>query len=299
MRIVVGTLHSGENEFAECCAALAEQSLQPVDHFVISNLPKREAHAKLHREFEARANDCDLFIKLDADMVIIDNNLFAGIAKRFSTDPELDHLKIALKDFFSNRLIGALNCYRSSCRWANIHDAFQTDAAPVNRRKREVDWTTLAPAALHCKNPSGFQSFHYGLQKGLKARAAANRQSVPVLLKHFLNIELTWRHFVNTGDQRLLLASAGAELALSQRLLPADMDYDSASSRQAFKLCEAMSVRSLNRRVRWLRFWNRRGLPVALRGRQLALGWKSLIAFPRRGMSVPEAQFTRTLKERR
>jgi len=104
-RILVGTLYAGENEFEECLASIKRQTYRGWSHFVIRDLPKQEAHKKLYQTFMNRADEFDLFIKVDSDMVIENENLFKGIAARFKGDPSLEQLSIAVKDFFTDQLI--------------------------------------------------------------------------------------------------------------------------------------------------------------------------------------------------
>lgn len=277
-RVLVVTLYSDEQEFEACSASVAMQSLPPTEHVVIRGLPKIAAHAALHRACESRAEQNDVFVKLDADMVIIRPDLLERIAERFAQEPELDHLKIAVQDFFSDRLVGALNAYRATSRWAPVQDNFRTDAAPIARRLVAEDWSVLAPAAWHSPDPSPFQAFHFGLHKGLKVHQAASWGRPDLANRHFTNIDRTWDHFRRTGETRLLLASVGAELALSGRLGADTIDYDNASARRACSRYAAESPQTLQRRVRVWRLWNRRGLPTAWRSRQMAFGWSSALA---------------------
>lgn len=276
-RVLVVTLHSGEQEFDACRDSVARQTLAPIEHVIISGLPKMAAHAALHRACESRADACDVFVKLDADMVIAREDLLERIAERFVREPELDHLKIAVQDFYSDRLIGALNAYRSTSRWARVNDNFTTDAGPIDRRAVVEDWTDLAPAALHSPDPSPFQAFHFGLHKGLKVHAAARQHRVDLATRHFTNIEKTWTHYRRTRDARLLLASVGAEVALSGTLGVDDIDYESVAARQACARYAAMPQGRLALLIRGWRVWNRRGLPPAWRSRQLAFGWWSFV----------------------
>ncbi len=39
LRVLIGTLHSGENEFDQCIAALRRQSYPHWEQFVLANLP--------------------------------------------------------------------------------------------------------------------------------------------------------------------------------------------------------------------------------------------------------------------
>lgn len=54
MKVLVGTLYSGENEFSECKESLEKQTHKGFEHLIIENLPKKEAHHKLFSTFMER-----------------------------------------------------------------------------------------------------------------------------------------------------------------------------------------------------------------------------------------------------
>ena len=83
MRILVGTLYTIENEFDECVASINRQSHSDFEHFILENLPNKHAHDTLYRTFMERSGDFVLLIKVDADMVIEDEDLFAKIVDKF------------------------------------------------------------------------------------------------------------------------------------------------------------------------------------------------------------------------
>jgi hypothetical protein len=81
MRILAGTLYTIENEFEDCCRSIRNQTYKNYDHLVIRNLPKKEAHNNLYQAFVDEADRYDLLVKIDADMVLCDENLFERIVK--------------------------------------------------------------------------------------------------------------------------------------------------------------------------------------------------------------------------
>ena len=117
MRILVGTLKTIENEYQECLSALAEQTHRDFEHFVIENQPEQKAHNLLYSRFMENAADFQLFLKLDADMVIADRNLFNQIIAKFKTRQDMDLLTILVHDFFSDRLISGLHTFRNTVTW--------------------------------------------------------------------------------------------------------------------------------------------------------------------------------------
>lgn len=218
MRILVGTLYTIENEFAECCASIRAQTYQNFEHLVIQGLPNKEAHDTLYRTFEQRSAEFDLMIKVDADMVIEDNHLFEKIVSRFAADPLLNWLSLQVHDFYCNRLIWGLNIFRNTIRWLYRPEALFVDhnVDPASVTKRLLNDPELTPAALHCKNPGPFQAFHFGFHRGQKCaqpgRFIAKREVLQ--WKLFRDVLV---HYRQTRDRRLAFALSGFELALAGR----------------------------------------------------------------------------------
>jgi len=218
-RIFVGTLYSGENEFEECLASIRNQTYQNFEHVIYKNLPNVEAHHTLFSEFLRKADNFDLLVKVDADMVICSDQLFANIVRIMTENPEIDVFSIAVRDFFSGELINGLNTYRNTVKWDFNYDTMFVDIPEVSRERTIYDQTELAPAAIHCKNPSKLQSFHYGVHRGLKSIQKIHSTT------HWAFIEKTWQNFLQVKDPRIGLAVLGAELVYAGKFNRADVDY--------------------------------------------------------------------------
>ncbi len=259
MRILVGTLYSGESEFRDCVAAVQRQTMRDFEHFVIEGLPKREAHDALYGRFMERADEFDLFLKLDADMVIISCELFARIVERFRANSEMDVLTIEVRDFLSDRQIDGLHVFRNTVRWEKRDNEIFTDRHTVPPERCVYDRTQLAPAAIHCGNPSPFQAFHYGLHRALKIRAyLGSKDPLRTNLRfHLDNREAVWRHFVRTGDVRPGFASLGAEIALMGEVDYANIAYSDPTARQLFDArYSSWHAGRIRTTVRWMRLRN-------------------------------------------
>ncbi len=254
MRLCVGTLRTIENEFDACRAAVAGQTLPPVEHFVVQDLPNLEAHRTLYRGFMQRASSCDLFLKIDADMVVTDPRFFENVADRFAAQPNVRAMLIVVHDYFSDRLIDAMHIYRSDTVWP-LDDAQNVfvDPCPVPAEYVIHDTGDLAPAALHSPDPSPFQAFHFGVHKGVKVCAARQQNLRCAGLVHCENLEYTWRHFLRNGDHRLGLACLGGELALRGWFEPEHVDYQHPHTHAVFARYADHTAASLRRLVRRLR----------------------------------------------
>lgn len=256
MRILVTTLYAGENEFEDCVESVRTQTLAPVEHLIIENLPKREAHEKLYGTFMRRRDEFDLLIKVDADMVLCSNDLFSEIVSRFEHEPEMWVLGIKVRDFYTDRLMSGLNIYRNTIAWSANGDMVFTDQFDLEPGRYRRDDRMLAPAAHHCPDPSPFQAFHFGVHRGVKAVVALKRSFYETAYMRYREIELTWRHFQRIRDPRLGLAVLGGEYALQGNFTDTQLDRDNPEVQAVFEHhCNADASR-LDRQIRELRRGN-------------------------------------------
>jgi hypothetical protein len=277
MQILVGTLYTIENEFDECVAALGRQTLQSFDHFVIQGVPNREAHDQLYQRFMNNAQEYDLFIKLDADMIIISEQLFSSIVDRFEHEANMDLLTIMVQDFFTGRLIQGLHTFRSTVQWSQRADDVFTDAHSIPRNRTVVDDNDLAPAAYHCKNPSDFQAFHYGLHRGVKVRQAllVSKKQPVQLVTRLQEIVDIWNRYKQLGDRRLGLAALGAELGIRGDFTSDHINYTNPYAAQVYEeRYSGWDEETIQREVRRLRLRNLLRMPwfEAMRMARRALG---------------------------
>ncbi|MBK1631878.1 hypothetical protein CKO31_14265 [Thiohalocapsa halophila] len=265
MNILVGITHCIENEFEQCLESIDRQTLPAFDRFVLSNLPNKEAHDTLYRTFMERAGEVDLFIKVDADMVLARPTFFEECAERFRSEPELEHLEIALNDWMTRRRIFGLHVYRSTHRWQQTAEAIFVDMVD-HPHQRVADTTRLAPAAVHSPDPSPFQAYHFGVHKGVKfVQKGRSRVQAGQRVAHWYHFENLEAHFRETGDRRLALAVIGFNDALQSRWGPEAVDYDSEVTAARFSSLAAMEGRELARIARQSPLPGERFLPAGAR----------------------------------
>jgi hypothetical protein len=251
MKLLVGTLYTIENEFEDCCASIRSQSYRDFDHIVLRDLSKQEAHEALYGHFMEKAGEYDLLVKVDADMILQDRDLFRKLVERFDSDPELDLLLIAVHDFPADRLVTGLNVFRNSVRWELGEEALFTDRTYLTStvRKKVKDATELAPAAIHCANPSPFQAYHYGFHRGMKAVLGGDRWGVLAALHG---------HYRRNPDVRLAYAVLGADAAFDRRFNLEHISYNNGTLLKYFEtryegLPEEQIHRAVSRsKVFWL-----------------------------------------------
>lgn len=262
MRVFVGTLYSGENEYEECLAAIQNQTFRDFDHFVFRNLSLKESHRTLFKSFLDRSSEYDILIKVDADVVLSSDTIFEKIVHKMRHDDRIDVLAVAVRDFFTDQLINAgMATFRNTARWDFDKDTLFVDIAEVGQGREVYDDKELAPAGIHCKNPAPWQAFHYGLHRGLKSIQRVHSSG------HWSYLERVWTNFLKTGDTRIGLAVLGAELVYAGRLSKSDVDYTNPRMKTILEEYLPLDRAGLEREIRRLRARNWGMLPGDLRRR--------------------------------
>lgn len=271
MRIFVGTRYAGENEFEECVDSVNRQKGATFEHVVFKNLGNKESADTLYKTFMQRSGEFNLLIKVDADIVLLDEYLFSNIAKKFHENDWLDLLEIRIHDFFSEQLIWGLPSYRSTVKWKPVQEnLFIDDFPPVPKNRWMPDCKELAPAGIHCKNPTPLQAFHYGVHKGLKIiQTGVSEKLTSKSLSNFEKIEKTYAHFKMKRDIRLGLAVLGAELALKGIFQADHLDYSNPYIEQTLSHYADYDYRHIQSEISRLRRSNWGFLPSRMRQRFL------------------------------
>lgn len=277
-RFLVGVLCSGEPQYERCIEAIRRQSGVEYEIETIADLPNKGAHDRLYATFMDRSGEFDYLVKVDADMVVLRPTLFTEIAAVFEARPDLMMVTVPVRDYFTDQAIVGLHAYRNSVRWPTSEERVFVDDPPVPICLRE-EFPDLGPAADHCPDPSHYQSFYFGVHKGLKVRAAC--EDLPrregQLVFHWENIEKIWLHSQRNEDPRLLVAALGGELAIAGEFTTADLDRDGGRVKSFAGSLEGMSRTDLLQRVHGLRRRNRFGLSSSSRLETLRDGFPRFI----------------------
>lgn len=251
MNLFVGTLYTIENEVRDCLESIENQTYRKFKLFIFENLPKKAAHQTLYQSFMDKADQFDLLVKIDADMVLVRNDLFEKIVEKFQTNPGIKELEIAVHDFFSDQLLWGLHAYRNNVRWERGEEDLFTDKSPVHPDDRQYDDHELAPAAYHCPNPSPFQAFHYGVHKALKTIQPGRRAvNTDFRYFHWNNLERVGRNFSKTLDRRVGFAVLGAELTFRGRINTEHLDYENPFLHALFSKYSELNSTELKSAIR-------------------------------------------------
>jgi len=248
MKLLIGTLYCGENEFDECIASIRRQTYKNFDHIVIQDLPELEAHYKLYKTFLDNKDRYGLLIKVDADVVLNSDALFSGIVEKFSSNPHLEVMNIGVDDFFTAEMIAAgIQVYRNTVRWDFSKDTLFPDIPILDQDRYMYDKTELAPAAIHCKNPSPYQAFHYGVHRGLKSIQRIHSTT------HWALLKKVWNNFLKTNDKRMGLAVLGAELVYAGEFSREEANYTHPKMIRILSKYQELAPLDIQRKIKRLR----------------------------------------------
>ncbi|MGE4338578.1 MAG: hypothetical protein AB7E55_21740 [Pigmentiphaga sp.] len=171
-RIFVGTMASGEAELDACRAAVKAQRGVVVHHHEIHGLRELEAHHALWDAWNAAKADFDLFAKIDADTILVDDTALERVYALFAADPQVTGAQILVHDYFTDGLIAGLNFFHPQVVFRHTTNRLRPDVVDTNhgRQLKHEAVAHLAPIAWHCRNPYPLQAFHYGLHRALKSQ---------------------------------------------------------------------------------------------------------------------------------
>ena len=252
-KLMVGTLYSGENEFSRCKRSIQSQTYTNKKHVVIPGLGKKESVNTLMKTF--LTSDCDVLVKVDADVVLTNDHFLERLMEIFRENDSITMVQAAIQDFFSGDNIQGINAYRKPFNWDdNSQDVLFTDKVNIPASQRLVVWSTFVNDAVHAPAPTAFQSFHFGVHRGLKviqhdvARYDPRRSNEQ---RHYL--ERTWNRFRESKEKRLGFACLGFELALCGYYTVRDLDYTRNALKQQFNSFRIWDAQKLENRILELR----------------------------------------------
>ena len=168
----MGILKTDEPQYGELLKGLNNQIQDDDEVFVVENKPKNIAHDVLYSTFMSKAESFDLFIKLDADMVLNKNDFMIMVKSRFEKNQKLDWLHIYIWDDIIQEYISGLNIYRSTVKW----DKNNTDNTFTDRKHRcdSISQKLVVKNpdnkwVIHCKSPSLYQLINFSTHRAIKA----------------------------------------------------------------------------------------------------------------------------------
>ena len=170
-KVLVGTMFCGENEFVDMRLSVLKQKNVEIHHQIVTFLPELQAHQQLYSYWEENKRKFDLFVQIDADMVLKSENAVSEAANLLMNSVERGNNSIVclLHDWYMNDLIQGIRFSHPSVKYLcpqnnlfpdrnldNISTLVVTGGEPLN------------PIGTHSENPTLIQAFRYGLHRGMK-----------------------------------------------------------------------------------------------------------------------------------
>jgi hypothetical protein len=283
MRMLVITLVTIENEFEECVESIARQTYRDYQHIIFRDLGSMEANRALYGTFMERAGEFELLIRVDADMVIENPDLFAWVVEKMTLHPSLQILSIDIHDYFTNRLIAGLHTYRNTVKFV-VDDPIQPDRPIVPKEHTRIERSAVGFGVRHCKNPSALQALHYGIHRGVKLREWARRRDMPRTYWYAWVIRQTWRNYVRRRDRRLGLALLGAELGVRGVFAVNHLSHHTELPKRVLGATEGLDNAAVAEVIRRLQRAAWGFLPAPLRA--YALSWADVKPFGSRDLEA-------------
>ncbi len=175
-RVVVGVLSSGEPSLESALGSIAAQRSVDVELIHISDQPQWEAHAQLFARFNEQTAECDLLVKVDADMNIVHPRLIWSIGSMFNTFEDVDLIPVMVDDWLSGSRIWGMNAWRGGVEWTDTPPDLFPDRAPNTVRRALEPIDVGIPLVLHATDPSPRQALRYGAHRALKAKELGTKK---------------------------------------------------------------------------------------------------------------------------
>lgn len=239
-RILIGILFSGEPDYEHCKDALSKQTYTNFSHFCIEWKSKLEAHEELFATFMKSADDAGYFLKLDADMVLSSHTYLERLVGEFEKHPEVVRITTPVYDYFTDGMIYGMHAWRSSHQWQKRESSVFTDddvSLPAGTSMTLSGWHGEKPEVLHCAHSSDFYGFHFGLHRGLKARALLAN---PLARRgNLINNVSMWKSMniaaKKHGDSLRVYACLGYKFGIAGKADAGNISYTSPHARSLFE----------------------------------------------------------------
>lgn len=212
IKVLIITLYSGENEYEQCCQSVKEQQGFIIEHKVIKNLPKQQAHQELYEKFNNNRSNFDYFAKLDADMMFSHSKALDNIIKKFNKN--IDIVSATVHDGITDSDMQSFNIFSSRCLFSSdTNDSLFTDSLEIKHKGQHISYVDVDRNILHAFNPSPFQAFMFGVHRSLKVVQPGTKAPKINSSYHQLRIlNQAYLNYKTTGSLHAKNALLGATL---------------------------------------------------------------------------------------
>jgi hypothetical protein len=231
-KIFVGTAYSCENEFDECVKRInSQEQVTIVEHKIVSGQGVLEALSALYSRWNELKTECDMFVQVDADMVIKRNDLFKCAWQQFKHNTQgCNYMQLTVYDHFTMSEIGGMNFYRPSVVFPQPKNRLGPDKETLDKKQLRNSNNLISSAADHCPNPNEIQSFHYGWHRRLRQKYEIENSIQNAVKRHKTDKLVDMRIWALLG---IKFAAAHAKSKIENKL--EHVDYSNQHFMNAFE----------------------------------------------------------------
>jgi len=176
IKVLFLVMYSGEGDYEQCIEAAKNQVGIEYDFFEVKNLSLKDAHIAIYSYWNEHKDDYDMFVKLDADMVLINQTKVIDVWNEIK-NTKLALLCVWVDDFLRKRLVPGMIFGTRHCTF-NIDNVINGEKAVFDTGMYVVEsgYTftdqsiadKLAPSALHGYYSLPIQLFAQGVKRRLR-----------------------------------------------------------------------------------------------------------------------------------
>ena len=176
IKVLFLVMYSGEGDYEKCIESAKNQIGIVSDFFEIKNMSLKDAHCAIYSYWNDHKDDYDMFVKLDADMVLINQTKVIDVWNELK-NTNLSLLCVWVDDFLRKRLVPGMIFGTKHCTF-NIDNVINGEKAVYDTGMYIVEAgyvftdqniaDKLAPSALHGYYSLPIQLFAQGVKRRLR-----------------------------------------------------------------------------------------------------------------------------------
>ncbi len=176
IKVLFLVMYSGEGDYEKCIESAKNQIGIESDFYEVKNLSLKDAHCAIYSYWNEHKDKYDMFVKLDADMVLVNQTKVIDVWNEIK-DTKLGILCVWVDDFLRKRLVPGMIFGTKHCTF-NIDNVINGEKAVFDTGMYVIEpgYTftdqriadKLAPSALHGYYSLPVQLFAQGVKRRLR-----------------------------------------------------------------------------------------------------------------------------------
>lgn len=170
-RVLAICMTSGEPSLHASLASAVQQTGVQMSVIILGGFEEQDAHKRLYKTIWSERKNFDYFLKLDADMQIVNSNVVRACCHTMNQFPVLQGMSIYVQDFVTDASIEGMHIWRTGVRWLRRPPRLWTEMGRSTLVRRLVIDPTDEPLVLHAYNQGPQLVARSVLRRTLKAAA--------------------------------------------------------------------------------------------------------------------------------